>query len=346
MPIEINRTSRVRATTRMYPQGYKSLHLRTYGISFPTAFLLIIIPLIARAQAPTIAPPSSIQDRLAHQAEYLMGQGYSGSSFQIVDRITAGESKSFPVQLVRGASNAIVGICGANCDHVEISLFDSQHKKVGRSPETQDTVIIKGAPPNTGAYEVEIAVPGCHVPDCEIGLTVLRQPGDNSALLAEIRSRLYELNFDPGPIDGTGDIELTNRAIQEFEAVNKMARIGQPTAELLQRLRGANAPNPWGTILYMKNGETWGMSWGHITRNAAVAAARSSCGASCTSEVSFFGTECGAFAHSETGWAIVARENVQAAKDEALIECRAKKGSCRIIATVCASGSDQFGAPK
>jgi hypothetical protein len=62
----------------------------------------------------------------------------------------------------------------------------------------------------------------------------------NSDLLGEIRRRLYELNFDPDRSDGQGN-DL-RQAIHGFEKEAKMAETGQPTAELLQRLRAAPAP--------------------------------------------------------------------------------------------------------
>jgi len=96
----------------------------------------------------------------------------------------------------------------------------------------------------------------------------------------------------------------------------------------------------------MKGGDKWGMSWGHATRIGAVEGARSSCGEQCSTELSFFGMECAAFAHSGKAWAIVARENVQRAKDAALAECRAKGEGCRIVASVCANGTERFSGAK
>jgi hypothetical protein len=102
---------------------------------------------------------------------------------------------------------------------------------------------------------------------------------------------------------------------------------------------------PWGAIVYAPNEEKWGMSWSTATRKDAVASARSSCGsAKCTTEVSFFGTECGAFAHSGSVWAIVARGNVQHAKEVALSDCGKRGKNCRIVAAVCADGAERSSA--
>jgi hypothetical protein len=111
---------------------------------------------------------------------------------------------------------------------------------------------------------------------------------------------------------------------------------------LLRRLREVGGLKPWGAIVYAPNEEKWGMSWGTATRKDAVASARASCGsAKCTTEVSFFGTECGAFARSGGVWATVARDNVQRAKDAALNDCRKRGKACRVVAAVCADGAER-----
>src|SRR5262249_15968028 len=109
-------------------------------------------------------------------------------------------------------------------------------------------------------------------------------------LLREIRDRLYELNFDPGPFDVPLG-QAVQRSIREVEANNNLPQTGQPTEDLLRRLRDAGELKPWGSLVYAKGTNKWGMSWGHASRKHAVASARSSCGDSkrCSIELSFFG---------------------------------------------------------
>lgn len=159
-------------------------------------------------------------------------------------------------------------------------------------------------------------------------------------LLREVRARLYELNFDPGPTDGSRN-EMTQQAIREFQSASRLAATGQATLGLLQRLRQTDSLQPWGAIVFMKGNDKWGVAWGHETRREAVASARASCGGLCAIEVSFFGQECAAFAHADTSWAIVSRDGLQKAKDAALGDCGKKSRTCRIIQAVCANGSDR-----
>jgi len=67
--------------------------------------------------------------------------------------------------------------------------------------------------------------------------------------------------------------------------------------------------------------------------------------AQCALEISFFGTECGAFAHADTSFAIVARKSIQQAKDSALSDCGKRGRSCRLVAAVCADGADRTTRP-
>ena len=162
-------------------------------------------------------------------------------------------------------------------------------------------------------------------------------------LLRELRDRLYELNFDPGASDGPLG-EPARQAIREFEASNKLALTGAPTHGLLRRLREVGGLKPWGAIIYAKSNQKWGMSWNQATRKEAVASARANCGdnTQCSTELSFFGTECGAFVHSGSIWSIVSREDIGKARETALAECRKRSKNCNVIAAVCADGANRY----
>jgi Domain of unknown function (DUF4189)/TIR domain/Putative peptidoglycan binding domain len=164
-------------------------------------------------------------------------------------------------------------------------------------------------------------------------------------LLNELRDRLYELNFDPGPLDGPLT-DAARKAIQEFQQQINVPPTGIATMGLLRRLREVGGVKPWASIVYGKDNGKWGMAWNESTRKAAVARARASCGDSntCPVEVSFFGTTCGAFAYSATSWAIAARDAIAKAKADALADCGKRGNSCQVIASVCADGAERFSA--
>ncbi|MGP0092351.1 MAG: caspase family protein [Xanthobacteraceae bacterium] len=171
--------------------------------------------------------------------------------------------------------------------------------------------------------------------------TVISDPG----LLHEVRDRLYELNFDPGALDGPLN-ESARQAIREFEAGAQLPQTGEATQGLLRRLRGVGGLKPWGAIVYAPGEEKWGMSWAGGSRKEAVASARATCGdaGKCSTEISFFGTECGAFAYSRGVWSIVARDSIAQAKETALTDCRKRGKACQIVGAVCADGAGRSSA--
>jgi len=170
------------------------------------------------------------------------------------------------------------------------------------------------------------------------------QPVVASELVKEAQERLYELNYSPGPADGA-ITRLTERAIREFEAKSGLPQTGRLTEGLLRRLRAVGGLKPWGAIVFSEATHKWGMSWNHTTRKDAVAAAQGSCGptpSTCGAALTFFGTECAAFAYSDTRWSGVARDNTAKARLAALEECQKQGARCKTVATVCADGQDKL----
>jgi hypothetical protein len=170
-------------------------------------------------------------------------------------------------------------------------------------------------------------------------------PIGDALLLNELRDRLYELNFDPGPLDGPLT-DANRKVIREFQQQINVLPTGIATMGLLRRLRELNGLKPWASIVFGKDTGKWGMAWDESTRKAAVARARVSCGDSsaCPVEVSFFGISCGAFAYSGASWAITARDDIRKAKAAALADCSRHGKSCQIVASVCADGAERFSA--
>jgi hypothetical protein len=164
-----------------------------------------------------------------------------------------------------------------------------------------------------------------------------RIPIKDPVLLRELSDRLFELNYDPEPLDSKAGMRL---AIGKFQEKAKMTPSGEATEGVLTRLRKMDDLKPWGSIVYGPDGDKWGMSWNHASRRAAIEDARNYCGSSkCPMELSFYGSRCGAFAISGKSWSLVQRDTVQRAKDAALDECGKTGKSCRIIGAVCADGS-------
>jgi len=164
-----------------------------------------------------------------------------------------------------------------------------------------------------------------------------RIPIKDPVLLRELSDRLFELNYDPEPLDSKNGMRL---AVSKFQEKVKMTPNGEATEGVLTRLRKMDDLKPWASIVYGPDGDKWGMSWNHTSRRAAIDDARSKCGANkCPMELSFYGSRCGAFAISDESWSLIQRDTVAQARKAALDECSKAGKSCRIIGAVCADGS-------
>jgi hypothetical protein len=68
-------------------------------------------------------------------------------------------------------------------------------------------------------------------------------PIGDALLLNELRDRLYELNFDPGPLDGPLT-DANRKVIREFQQQINVLPTGIATMGLLRRLRELNGLKP------------------------------------------------------------------------------------------------------
>jgi hypothetical protein len=153
--------------------------------------------------------------------------------------------------------------------------------------------------------------------------------------LSEISDRLYELNFDPEPLNSKNGIAV---AIRDFQLKGGLPPTGEATEGLLQRLRSVQDIKPWGTIVYDARDKKWGMSWDQPSRKSAVGKARAQCGtASCPLELSFYGSNCGAFAALGGNWSLVARSTLAQARDAAIDQCSKSGKSCPVVGAICAN---------
>ena len=209
----------------------------------------------------------------------------------------------------------------------------SQQPWVSSSPIDGNFYFVPPAP----STQVAVAPP----PDQQFASTLRpdpdRVPIRDPVLLRELSDRLFELNYDPEPLDSKNGMRL---AISKFQEKARMTPTGDATEGVLTRLRKMDDLKPWGSIVYGPDSAKWGMSWNHSSRRAAIDDALKNCGASkCPLELSFYGSRCGAFAISDKSWSLVQRDTIQRAKDAALDECGKTGKSCRVIGAVCAEGS-------
>jgi formylglycine-generating enzyme required for sulfatase activity len=135
-------------------------------------FLLVYIACSALAQA---AGPQDVASNLDREIERLSGEMYIQYGNVALSSLTPSEQRYIQIEMQGGVPHAIVVACGPDCDRVVVRLFDGMRKEVAVSLGDQNVAIINGVPMNSGLHEVTVAVPGCKISQCEIGLVVLRQ---------------------------------------------------------------------------------------------------------------------------------------------------------------------------
>jgi hypothetical protein len=117
---------------------------------------------------------NDVRTNLGTELQHLSSQNYKQASGEVLASIERGTAKRFPLQLEAGRKYAIVGACDRNCDHVQLSLFDTAGAQLVTSPDKQSVVIIGGAPAVAGSYTLELAAPGCKEKVCQAGFIVNR----------------------------------------------------------------------------------------------------------------------------------------------------------------------------
>src|SRR6478735_1984998 len=118
--------------------------------------------------------------------------------------------------------------------------------------------------PSTRSASAQVAV--APAPDAPIASTLRpdpdRVPLKDPILLRELSDRLFELNYDPEPLESKNGMRL---AISKFQEKAKMTPTGDATEGVLTRLRKMEDLKPWGSIVYGPDSAKWGMSWNHVS---------------------------------------------------------------------------------
>lgn len=94
-------------------------------------------------------------------------------------------------------------------------------------------------------------------------------------LVAEIQSKLYNLNYQIRRFDGVFDTP-TREAIRDWQRRIEVDPDGRLTQALLTRLRNSKIPEIWGSVAYTANG-TVGRAWNRASRQEAEEVAVAEC---------------------------------------------------------------------
>jgi hypothetical protein len=128
----------------------------------------------ARSQ-PDESDIADVKAKLAREIHHLGTQNYRELDRTDVELLERGKPETFPVELNSNTVYAIVAACDPACEHIVVTLRDAKGEVLMQSPEQHHTVIIQGAPKESGEHSIEVSVPGCKTAECYVGVVVLSQ---------------------------------------------------------------------------------------------------------------------------------------------------------------------------
>lgn len=172
-----------------------------------------------------------------------------------------------------------------------------------------------------------------------------------TSVVAEVQERLYNLNYDPGPINGQLTAQ-TRTALAALQRRYALAPSGQIDESVLKVLRERKAPSQWGALAFDARG-TYSAIWRANTRRQAEEAvsgecrkrARGACKLATAADA-----QCIAYARAggrsgrrrNFGSFTVVRDDVNSARGAAIEYCQRESpfpDSCEVRLTLCADGS-------
>ena len=172
----------------------------------------------------------------------------------------------------------------------------------------------------------------------------------DASVIREVQERLYNLNYEIGPINGRLTDE-TRTAIRQWQSNMRRPQTGDMDLEELTVLRNISLPAIWGALAFGERGAS-AVVWNRTSRQDAVNAARSDCrgrnkGVDCK-VLSAADTACGALGFYMAGGAwgayAIIRPTLGQATAVALEQCREqgrRPDACGVRITFCADGSHQ-----
>ncbi len=194
---------------------------------------------------------------------------------------------------------------------------------------------IKPENPAPPAQEVELKPVAQETGNARLAAIPPETAVTERSAIAEVQSKLFQLNFDPGPADGAIGTRTVS-AISAFQADIGLVADGQLTLGLLAKIRNRQVPAQWGIIGFSPAEKHISVLSDFRSRQSAVDTLRTKCG-SCSQTLTFAGNNCAAIALSGRGWGWAVRDDLQEARATALEICGRHGSGCVVKSDACAA---------
>lgn len=113
-----------------------------------------------------------VQAQLSRVSRDLEGDGYTQTHPTRSGSLDEGDERSFRVNLRTGFTYSIRGQCDADCDDMDLAIYDSNGNEVDSDYMIDDFPILTVRPNMTQEFRVVISMPGCSAEPCYYGVGI------------------------------------------------------------------------------------------------------------------------------------------------------------------------------
>jgi hypothetical protein len=111
--------------------------------------------------------------RLLNQAASMAtDQGMRRTHSPYIGSLREGATSGHTLQLNRGTSYSLIGVCDNDCSDLDLRLFDSSGREVGADVLADDTPVVNVTPRRSGTYTVRAIMTSCSDEPCRYGIGV------------------------------------------------------------------------------------------------------------------------------------------------------------------------------
>jgi hypothetical protein len=111
--------------------------------------------------------------RLLNQAASMAtDQGMRRTHSPYIGSLREGATSGHTLQLNRGTSYSLIGVCDNDCSDLDLRLFDSSGREVAADVLTDDTPVVNVTPRRSGTYTVRAIMTSCSSEPCRYGIGV------------------------------------------------------------------------------------------------------------------------------------------------------------------------------
>lgn len=143
-------------------------------------FALAAAPLRAQEPAPEDFPEADalyvgqVNALIDRAQERLSEHGYE-LEHRRVSAVDADSNWDSDAYLEEGARYAVVGVCDADCNDVDLQVYDPQENDAGSDYGMSDTGFVRFSAAETGSYKLELRMYGCQAPACYAALALFKK---------------------------------------------------------------------------------------------------------------------------------------------------------------------------